>query len=335
MAYSSENTGSGLKSKLLRQQIPPLGIPVDCNFRDCFIQNLPDRDSTIGVVDSFCESASYDGHKGTYIRVPSLVELEKGFDVLAVLDGKIKRVRNNVEDRIILKSSDRIKVKGRECGNGLVIDHGNGIETQYCHLKQGSIPFKVGKVVSKGEKIGQIGLSGLTEFPHLHLSIRLNNRLVDPNSGQFLDEACGHYQANFKPLWEFDINNLNPKALYIREAPYRHILKMGLTGQIPEHSKLVINGGPKNANTSNSKILGWVWFSNLLKGDQVELELRRSGKLIAKGRSEQLPKPKADYSFYVGKKRVPKKGRYELNVVVYDSNGKIAKTASDAFIVDN
>ena len=69
---------------------------------------------------------------------------------------------------------------GKECGNGVVIAHDQSWETQYCHLKQGSISVKVGNTVQVGDVLGKIGLSGRTPFPHVHISVCHNGTRIDP-----------------------------------------------------------------------------------------------------------------------------------------------------------
>lgn len=59
-------------------------------------------------------------------------------------------------------------------GNVIKIDHGNGYQTWYEHLSLNNII--VGKkntsvVVSKGQKIGEVGMSGNTNGPHIHFSV--------------------------------------------------------------------------------------------------------------------------------------------------------------------
>jgi murein DD-endopeptidase MepM/ murein hydrolase activator NlpD len=63
-------------------------------------------------------------------------------------------------------------------GNQIVIDHGNGWETRYAHLKR--IKIEKGKKVRRGTLIGTVGKSGNASGPHLHYEIRLQNRPVDP-----------------------------------------------------------------------------------------------------------------------------------------------------------
>jgi len=64
-------------------------------------------------------------------------------------------------------------------GNYIIIDHGiNGISTLYGHLSK--IIVKEGQEVVRGEKIGNIGNTGLSTAPHLHYEIRINGKHINP-----------------------------------------------------------------------------------------------------------------------------------------------------------
>jgi len=63
-------------------------------------------------------------------------------------------------------------------GNCVVIDHGNGYQTLYGHLK--SIDVKVGQVVAKGKKIGMMGSTGNSTGVHLHFEVRKNGAAQNP-----------------------------------------------------------------------------------------------------------------------------------------------------------
>jgi LysM repeat protein len=55
-------------------------------------------------------------------------------------------------------------------GRIVLIDHGNGFQTLYAHLQAYNV--KVGDSVVKGEKIGEVGVTGNSSGPHLHFEIR-------------------------------------------------------------------------------------------------------------------------------------------------------------------
>ncbi|CTQ31468.1 M23 family metallopeptidase [Jannaschia rubra] len=155
-----------------------LSLPLDCRLGEtCFIQHLVDADPGPGARDHTGGDLTYDGHGGTDFRVPDLETMEAGVPVLAPAPGVVRNIRDGMADRSV---SDVSEVADRECGNGVAIDHGDGWETQLCHLARGSIAVAPGETVARGQVLGRIGLSGATQFPHVHLAVRRNGVTVDP-----------------------------------------------------------------------------------------------------------------------------------------------------------
>lgn len=56
-------------------------------------------------------------------------------------------------------------------GNVVVILHDDGTEATYGHLRKNSLQVSVGDSVSAGQKIGEVGNSGKSVLPHLHLHV--------------------------------------------------------------------------------------------------------------------------------------------------------------------
>ncbi|MDE5096581.1 MAG: M23 family metallopeptidase [Trichodesmium sp. St11_bin5] len=170
---------------------PKFALPIECKLdKDCFILLYSDRDPSPKELDFGCGRQTYDGHKGTDFAIPDEKIMAQGVAVTAVAPGKVLRTRDGIPDRRIIDTADRDAVKNIECGNGIVIDHGNGWEAQYCHLRNGSVVVKPGTVVKAGTQLGMVGTSGLSSFPHVHLSVRYQGEIVDPFVGVNVKSGC-------------------------------------------------------------------------------------------------------------------------------------------------
>ena len=65
-------------------------------------------------------------------------------------------------------------------GNHIMIDHGGGNFTLYAHLA--TINVVPGQVVTRGQKIGEVGSTGNSTGPHLHFELYINKVRVNPYS---------------------------------------------------------------------------------------------------------------------------------------------------------
>lgn len=91
-------------------------------------------------------------------------------------------------------------------GNHVIVDHGNGVFAVYAHLRRGSVAVQQGARVPAGKKIAEVGNTGNSSVPHLH--VHLMNR-GDPNTAAGLkmtwsnlvltDEIDGSLQEMAKP----------------------------------------------------------------------------------------------------------------------------------------
>ncbi len=173
-------------------------LPVDCQMGTvCAIQNYFDHDPGPDRVDYACGRLSYDGHDGTDFRVPDLPTMKQGVPVVAAAPGVVMGTRDGMPD-IDVRKIGRAALLGRDAGNGVVIDHGNGWVTQYSHLRDGSVAVNKGETVKTGQRLGYIGMSGRAAFPHVHFDVRYNGKELDPFVGTGPFDTC---DGRRQPLW--------------------------------------------------------------------------------------------------------------------------------------
>jgi murein DD-endopeptidase MepM/ murein hydrolase activator NlpD len=63
-------------------------------------------------------------------------------------------------------------------GNCVILDHGMGVQSLYGHLS--SFDVKVGDTVTRGQPIGRSGMTGLAGGDHLHFTMLVGGRMVNP-----------------------------------------------------------------------------------------------------------------------------------------------------------
>lgn len=135
-----------------------------------------------------------------------------GAPVYSIGDGKVVSVINNIEESSLLlrKENDEehwAKVKALQndlmqkgfefvLGNHIIIEHPNGEYSYYMHLKPGSIPLKAGDTVKKGDKIGELGQSGMSSEPHLHFQLSDSPEILSSRCLPIVFENIGDNQWN-------------------------------------------------------------------------------------------------------------------------------------------
>jgi peptidase M23-like protein len=271
-----------------------LDLPMRCELGvTCFVQNYVDHDPSGKVRDYQCGGRSYDGHDGTDIRIPDLDVQRKGVEVLASAAGSVIAIRDGVDD-VSVRTVGKAAVAGKECGNGVVIAHGNGWQTQYCHMAKGSVRVKIGGRVAAGDPIGLVGLSGDTEFPHLHLTVRLQGKTIDPFAHEAASDACGGGHS----IWAESI-----RAQMQYRA--REILNYGVSDFAPTMELVESGDLPKHPATPNSDALvAYVRAIGVQEGDQQTLTLQGpDGAVLSENKVPALDRDKAQYFVVSGKKR--------------------------------
>ena len=92
---------------------------------------------------------------------------------------------------------------GRRGGYGNMIDirHRGGIVSRYGHLRGFAHGVRAGRVVTIGQTIGYVGMTGLATGPHLHFEIRVDGEARDPRTALRRDTGVPVAAAE---LSEFD-----------------------------------------------------------------------------------------------------------------------------------
>ncbi|GHG98776.1 M23 family metallopeptidase [Pseudodonghicola xiamenensis] len=275
-----------------------LGLPIDCTLGEtCHIQQYVDDDPGAGAQDFRCGPLSYEGHKGTDFALPSLAAMQAGVDVLAAAPGRVKALRDGMPDRLASEATAG-QIAGRECGNGVLIDHGDGWETQYCHMKSGSITVREGQQVAERDILGQVGLSGRTQFPHVHLTVRHDGAVIDP----FAPDGTSCTTPPAHDLW--------------RHTPAYQpggLIAAGFATRVPSYD--AVKAGTAAATALDTRAPALVLYGYAFggrQGDVIEITINGpNGQVIT--HSEGLKKTQAQLFTAAGKRQPPggwPKGHY-------------------------
>ncbi|MBL9150090.1 MAG: peptidoglycan DD-metalloendopeptidase family protein [Phycisphaerae bacterium] len=135
-----------------------------------------------GFHDFECRPYTYDGHAGVDTGLRSFAEQFIGVPVFAARDGVVVFSQDGYPDT---------NLNGGEQGNIVAIDHGDGLETQYYHLKKDSVLVDVGETVKAGQEIARAASSGNSFGPHLHFGVVQNGpqgwTVLEPFAGPCRD----------------------------------------------------------------------------------------------------------------------------------------------------
>ncbi len=304
---------------------PQLSLPIACELgKTCFIQSYVDIDPGPGVQDFACGSATYEGHKGVDFRLLSAAETAKHIAVIASADGTVKGVREGMTDIFVSRGGGAESVKDRECGNGVVIDHGGGWETQYCHLLKGSVAVKSGDAVTRGQRLGDTGFSGSADFAHVHLQVRHNTDVIDPFSGQPLNAVCLKDKSAEASLWQ-------PETAKMLAYTNGQALGAGFTSTLPTLGSVEDQHVAELPTATSPQLVFFARFINLRAGDQVKLSVTGPEGFSAEDPGKPIDRNKATWLSYAGKKLTKSAwpaGKYAGKATALRDGKEIAETSA-------
>jgi Peptidase family M23 len=113
-----------------------------------------------------------DGEGRIFVGDPKAVESYHIYSqpVLAVADGTVASALDGLPDQVPGALPADLPL-GAADGNSVILDIGGGAFVLYAHMKPGSVRVKTGDVVRAGDVIGEVGNSGNSQAPHLHLHV--------------------------------------------------------------------------------------------------------------------------------------------------------------------
>lgn len=271
-----------------------LDLPAECILGEtCWVANYVDVDPADAALDFHCNPRTYNGHEGTDFAIRDLGIMVRGVPVVASAAGIVRSVRDGMVDVAITNEASRAHVKGRECGNGVIVEHEGGWQTQYCHLRRGSVRVERGQPVERGAPLGLVGLSGETEFPHVHLMVRHHGEVVDPFTGQRATAGCGREP---RPVWRPD-----------RPVPYEEVAlyHAGFSDGTPNLE--AIRSGlqeTESLSTTSPALVLWVDIFGVEAGDQIRFRLISPDGKLALDHDQPVGRAQARRFAFAGARRL-------------------------------
>lgn len=302
-----------------------LSIPVDCEIGgQCLVQKLFDHDPTPVRLDYRCGVLTTDGHDGTDFRLRTMADMRAGVAVLAAANGTVLRVRDSEPDMSV---KVRKELNGRDAGNGVVIDHGNGWMTQYSHLRLGSVRVKPGQQVRAGDRLGLIGMSGNAEFPHLHFAVRFQDKSLDPFTGSAGPGDCKAKQAVAGSLWT------GRAAQTLRYQPTA-VIAVDLASAVPP-AAVADRAAPIRPQGRTDPIIVWADLFGSMTGDIQRFRIVGPDQASLLDQSKKLDQGHLSWFAYAGR-RAPeggwKPGRYVATYELTRGGAIVASGRSETLI---
>jgi hypothetical protein len=277
---------------------PSLSLPIACVIgQTCEVQSYMDDDPGPAAKDYMCGTRAYPVHDGVDFRIPSMAALRAGVPVLAAAPGTVWRVRDGADD-VNVRTLPPGAVDRSGCGNAVILNHEDGWRTTYCHMRKGSVRVKPGDVLKAGDPIGLVGLSGNTEFPHVHISVNRGATLIDPFAYGAPAGACG----GGKGLW-------SPAAAAALVYKPRLVFPAGFTADAGDVAKQIDEGVFAAPAVRGASLVAFVRAIGLKQGDVEQLTIAGpDGKPFAQSEAKPVPRDQAQRLLYVGRRTMPPGG---------------------------
>jgi hypothetical protein len=279
--------------------IPVMIPPIACNIgQDCWISGYMGHKAKEDATESLdykCGFQTSGDQISTDFTLRDLTQQRQNIAILAPADGKIIRLRNLYDDAFSDdEKMESLKQQNKGCGNGLVIDHGEGWQSVFCHIQKDSFAVKEGDTVTTGQNLANVGYSGATQQPMLHFSVFHNQKPVDPFIGPHTPPCMSTLKTHTPP-----------ESLWVKglDLPYEpiSIIAAGFRNNVP--SKEDLQEDSRNIETLRPTSSALVFYGIVLnphQGDRIDLTIKDPNGHIIAQREFIETKQRQRQNYYVG-----------------------------------
>ena len=181
---------------------------------DWRIVNFADLDPRPGMLrdyqgGQFTYDLASGGHDAIDLGPDGFAATDQGIGIYAAADGVVLSVHDGEYDR------NTGFADPTPAANYVIVDHGNGWQTKYWHLRRDSVSVKAGDSITGGKFLGWMGSSGFSTGAHVHFALEYRNHPVE---------------TMFDPVTYWVTPPTYP-------ADYRHAIRSGFSSQSPTASE--------------------------------------------------------------------------------------------------
>ena len=156
------------------------------------------------IDDWNCGKRTYDGHRGWDISLyPFWWFMQDGnfAEVIAAAPGEVISV--------IETNLEQCDCVGSDPNNAITVEHADGSQSRYFHIKTNSAVVNVGDIVQTGDLLAYVGSVGCSSNPHLHFEVRdINNNVIEPAGG-----SCNNMMNGTTDWWGMSFSYWEPQIL--------------------------------------------------------------------------------------------------------------------------
>jgi hypothetical protein len=227
-----------------------LGRPLDGNEGHDwsivnYVDQAPDKAQARDYMGQEGDKAlTYHGHAGVDFALANFRIMDRGVPIIAVSAGVVEEVQEGQFDR-------NTELIDGAPANYVLVRAPNGFSVLYLHLRKGSLRAHVGQTIVEGQVLGEVGSSGYSDVPHVHLEIRdCANNVRDP----FAEKLFRAPPAYDPPAALMDV--------FLRAGP-------AFTSVA---DTVAVTGAPLRVTPKGATVYAAAYFAQLHEGDDLQIE---------------------------------------------------------------